>query len=367
MHRYLFFFLLFFVASSATAFEQEKRLIADSTGREVSVPLVVNHVICSGPGCLRLLTYLQAQNLAVGVEDIETGQRPIDPRPYALANPQFMTLHSFGRFRGNDNPEHILTLVPQPQVIFKIKGMGYDPLELQAKTGIPVVILDYGNLGRLRPRLYESMRIMAAVVAAKERAEEIIVFLDKEISGLRARTADIAPDRRPSVYIGGVAFKGAHGFQATEPSYPPFEFVNAANVAFTPGFCTEELEHSTVSKETIIDWNPDYLFLDLATMQLGKGAGGLHELSFDPAYRTLSAVRTGRVYGLLPYNWYSKNYGSILANAFAIGKILYPEKFRDIDPMAKADEIYRFLVGKPVFQQINDALDRLVFAPIPLP
>ena len=38
-----------------------------------------------------------------------------------------------------------------------------------------------------------------------------------------------------------------------------------------------------------------------------------------------------------------------LADAFAIGRILYPDAFADIDPEQKCDEIYTYLVGKPVY------------------
>lgn len=49
----------------------------------------------------------------------------------------------------------ILTLDPQPQVIFKTyAGMGHDPEELQAKTGLPVVVLDSGDLGERPVRLW---------------------------------------------------------------------------------------------------------------------------------------------------------------------------------------------------------------------
>ena len=114
----------------------QARTVTDAMGRSVTVPDTIERVICSGSGCLRLLSYLQGQHLAVAVDDIETRRNEFDARPYALANPHFKTMPVFGQFRGQDNPEVILTLEPQPQVIFKIfGGMGHDPNELQAKTG----------------------------------------------------------------------------------------------------------------------------------------------------------------------------------------------------------------------------------------
>lgn len=348
-----------------TALPVQARSVTDSTGKEVEIPDAVERVICSGSGCLRLLTYLQAQSLIVAVDDIEGRRTKFDARPYALANPQFKTMPIFGQFRGHDNPELILTLEPQPQVILKTYSvMGHNPAELQQKTGIPVVVLDYANLGARREQLFSTLRLMGKVVDREQRAESVIAFIAAQIDDLTRRTADIPKTDRPSAFVGGVAFRGPHGFQSTEPAYPPFAFVNARNLAHDAGSAGKGLSQSDVAKEKIVEWDPDYLFLDLATLQMGDRAGGLFELRNDPAYRTLTAVKEGRVYGVLPYNWYTNNYGSILANAYFIGKTLYPDRFADVDPVAKANEIYSFLVGKPVFEDMNRMFQGLGYAPV---
>lgn len=341
--------------------------VTDALGRVHELPDDVSRVICSGSGCLRLLTYLQAQDLTVAVDDIESKRNRFDSRPYALANPQFRTMPIFGQFRGQDNPELILTLDPEPQVIFKTYAtMGHDPVELQNKTGIPVVVLDAGDLGARRDKFYASLRLMGRIVGRTERAESLVAYFDAAASDLARRTADIPESERPSAYVGGVAYKGPHGFQSTEPTYPPFMFVQARNMAREEGGAGRDLGNSDVAKEKIVAWDPDHLFLDLSTLQMGEGAGGLHELRTDPAYATLSAVREGRVYGVLPYNWYSQNFESILANAYFVGKTLYPERFADIDPKAKADEIYSFVVGKPVFTEMNRTFSDLAFIRVPV-
>lgn len=168
------------------------------------------------------------------------------------------------------------------------------------------------------------------------------------------------------MYLGGVAFKGPHGFQSTEPAYPPFKFTHARNLAYDKLMTTKELSNSNIAKEKIVAWDPEYLFLDLSTLQLGDKAGGLYELKTDPAYLSLSSVKKNQVFGLLPYNWYTKNYGSILANAYYVGKLLYPDRFTDVEPEEKADEIYQFLVGKPVFTAMNGFFENLAFKQVPL-
>jgi iron complex transport system substrate-binding protein len=363
------FFKVFIVVCLQVIFcgEIVAQTITDAHGKIIELGAPVNHVICSGPGCLRLLTYLQAEDRITGVDDIETRHKILDARPYALAHPEFKQLPVFGEFRGRDNPEQILNLVPQPGLIFKtFPLMGHNPVELQDKTGIPVVTLDYGNLGKNRSQLYETLRQMGSLLGKDRRAQEVITFFEETISDLRQRTATIDVDQRPSVYIGGIASRGPHGFQSTEPQYPPFTFINAHNLALDELAVKRGLSGSNISKEKIIVWDPDYLFLDLATLQLEGAGGGLHELKTDPAYQLLTAVKEKRLYGLLPYNLYSANYGSILANAYFLGKLIYPDRFEDIEPIEKADEIYSFLVGKPVFTQMNDLFMNLVFQQIQL-
>jgi iron complex transport system substrate-binding protein len=166
--------------------------------------------------------------------------------------------------------------------------------------------------------------------------------------------------------VGGIAFKGPHGLRSTEPTYPPFMFVHADNVAYDPDKSGAALEHANAAKESIVMWDPDVMFVDVSTLQSDPQASALYQLENDPAYAGLTAVREGRVYGVLPYNWYTKNFGSILANAYFVGSVLYPERFSDVQPEEKADEIYRFLVGGPAMDDLNESFRGMAFSRIPV-
>ena len=346
-------------------FPAHAKTILDSTGKTVAVPDQISRIICSGPGALRLITYFNAQDLVVAVDDMETARKQFDARPYAIANPQYKKLPVFGEFRGNDDPEKILGLAAQPQVIFKTyAGMGYDPVELSQKTDIPVVVLGYGNLAVQRDIIYNSLRIIGQVLNREERAEALIGFFDEQIAELNRRTASV--ENKKTCFIGGIAHKGPHGFPSTEPNYPPFEFVNAANIANASDVKVKNLSHSSFSKEKLLEANPEVLFLDLSTLQMGDGHSGLDELKTDPVFQALDAVADGRVYGVLPYNWYSQNFGSILADAWYVGKVLYPEQFEDVDPVKKADEIYEFLLSAKVYAAMDALFRNKAFKPVDL-
>jgi iron complex transport system substrate-binding protein len=63
---------------------------------------------------------------------------------------------------------------------------------------------------------------------------------------------------------------------------------------------------------------------------------------------------------------YTKEIGSILANAWFIGTLAHPDAFADVDPVAKAEEIESFLVGAPVFDAMNAIFEGLAFRKVPL-
>ena len=349
------------------AAESGSMTLTDGFGREVTIPESVERVVCSGAGCLRYLVYLQAQDDVVGVDSLEKEESAFEGRPYALANPQLKDYPLIGEFRGKDDPEKIISI--SPQVILKTGTSGQsaatngaDADTLQNKTGIPVVMFPYGSLKNeeQKAEIYSSLRIMGQVVGKQERAEEVINYINATMQDLENRTADIPESERKTAYIGGVSMAGAHGIISTEPAYPPFLWVNANNVAAGMG-----ADHADIAKEALVDWDPEYIFIDIGTLQVGN-EGAIGELKNDTSLAGLSAIKNKKVYGVIPYNYYSTNYESVLANAYFVGKVLYPDRFKDIDPEAKADEIYTFFLGKPVFSEINGQYDNLGFKSIPL-
>ena len=332
--------------------------IIDGMGRTVSVPVSPERVVCSGSGCLRYLTYIQGEDCVVGVDDMEIKDNIFDARPYAIANPQFSSLPMIGEFRGNDDPEKVV--VCNPQVIFKTQCTEASVADqLQQKTGIPVVALQYGDLGNNRALMDQSFRLIGSVMGNEARAEAVITYFDTLTADLKERTAGIAEADRPTVFVGGIAFSGPHGFQSTEPAYPPFVFVNARGLSEGP-----MTAHANIAKEKIIAFDPEVIFVDLSTLQTTPSA--VDELRDDPSYAAMTAVQAGEVYGVLPYNWYNQNQGSVMADAYFIGTVLYPDAFSDVDPATKADEIYTFLVGEPVFDEMNSLFDNQVFKRINL-
>jgi iron complex transport system substrate-binding protein len=337
----------------------------DGFGRTIVIPSNPQKIICSGSGCLRYVVYLGAQDKVVGVDSQEKKAQPFEARAYAIANPQFKSLPLIGEMRGKDDPEKIVGI--SPDLVFKTGATGQpsatsagDADTLQDKTGIPVVAFPYGSLRTDAEiaELHSAFRLLGKTLDKEARAEELITYIDEVTADLEQRTKDIPADQQKTVYIGGVALSGAHGIISTEPAYPPFIMVHAKNIAGGSG-----AEHADGPKAAIVHGNPEYLFIDVSTIQLDND-GAIGELKTNPAYSGMAAVKNGNVYGVLPYNFYNTNYETVLANSYYIGKVLYPDRFADVDPEQKADEIYTMFVGKPVLSDINKNYKNLGFAKI---
>ena len=344
-----------------------KKTITDGYGRTVTIPADVKEVLCSGSGCLRYLTYLEGQDLIVGVDSIEKESQARDARGYALLNPQFKDYPLFGEFRGKDDPEKIIGIAPE--MIFKtgLSGSGTvastnaeEGDKLSQKTGIPVVMFPYGSLrdAKEQKEMFDSLRLMGEVIGNKERADELISYIEDTIADLKRRTADIPESEVKTAYVGGISYAGAHGIISTEPAYPPFLWVNVKDAAGKMG-----TQHADVAKEAIVDWDPEYLFMDVGTIQMDN-EGGIGELKNDPSLQGLSALKEGKVYGVLPYNFYSTNYENIMVDAYFIGKTIYPDRFEAVDVKAKGVEIMTMFLAASPLDKINSHYNNMALTQI---
>ncbi|MCS3901951.1 iron ABC transporter substrate-binding protein [Methanococcus voltae] len=325
--------------------------VVDMAGRTVEVPKTINKVI--GLGCsLREIVYLNETDKVIAIEQRESVQSKSDDDkfpcgtelPYLAANPELLDLPVAGKAGTSYNYEAILKM--NPDVIFM--GNNKDAADdLQNKVDIPVVVVYTATIGpEAQNEKYEkSLRLMGTILGKEERAEEILDKIEEYRNDLQSRVSKA--DVHPSAYIAGRAYSGAHGITTTDPHWPSFELLGANNVAYN---VSEISEGKEVSKEQVLAWNPDYIFVSEAS---------LNEVSADlekPEFKGLSAVSNDRVYKVLPYCWYSFNKDTAIANAYYVGKVLYPEQFADVDPEEKADEIYLFFDGNGAYESISNRM-----------
>jgi len=317
--------------------------ITDLAGRTVDVLETAERVVAIGPGSLRLVCYAGAADQVVGIEGMESQQSL--GRPYILACPDLLELPVVGQGGPDSTPDPEALLTTDPDVIFVaylVDATTAD--ELQSKTGIPVVVLSYGPLGTFNEELMESIELVGDLTGHADRGMEVAEQLRAWLADLDGRTADISDTRKPTVYAGALGMKGTHGIESTQTDFPPFTAINAANVVDE---CRGQ-GSVIIDKEQLLEWDPDHIFVDesgyaMVRDDYGKNPG---------FYEALKAVKDGELYGYLPFNYYTTNVGTAIADAYFMGTVIYPDAFSDVDPEAQADEIYTFLLGVPLYEKM---------------
>ena len=320
----------------------ERRVITDSMDRNVEIPYSVERIVCVGVGALRYTCYVGGADRVVGVEDYET--KPGMSRLYNYVNfDLFQNLPVTGT-NGEPFVEEIINV--DPQVIVMSSYASQDPDELSQKTGIPVVVVP-GSDTTLDEKAYVTIRILGELYQLESRAEELTAYLKAIQKDLDERTSAIAEEAKPSCYVGGVAFKGQHGFEGTEAYYGPFELIHAKNLANT----TEQTGAFNIDVEQVLSWDPDLIFLDFNGMSLISEDYGAH----PDFYNALTAVKEGKVYSQISFRSYASNLETALADAYYAACVMYPEQFRDIDPVEKAGEIFTELLGSNPYSDLEEA------------
>lgn len=323
--------------------------VTDMAKRTVTVPTKVNRIVALGPGALRLITYVQATDRVVGIEDLEK-RKPIG-RPYILAHPELKKLpraSNGGPAEINKKPDLEALLNVRPQVIFVTYMSARVADDIQRTLGIPVVVLSYGEtLGSFDTVLFDSLRLAGKVMQTAPRAQAVVNFIKKAQQDLQKRTAGIAASQRVSAFVGGIGKRGAHGIESTEQNYAPFDWVGVKNLA--KQFKADMGTYLKLDKEKLLKLNPEYIFIDSGGWDLVQ-----NDYRKNPQfYKALRAFQKDQVYRLHPFNMYTTNIDTVIADAYAVGKALYPKQFADVDIAKKADTVYRFMVGKPVYRQMR--------------
>lgn len=322
--------------------ETSSRTIVDYNGREVEIPHTVERIVCVGVGALRYTCYMQGQDLVVGVEDYET--KAGMSRLYNYVNfDKFGALPVTGT-NGEPFVEEIINI--GPQVIVMSSYASVDPDELQSKTGIPVVVVP-GSDTTLDDKAYETLRIMGELYGKEERAQKLTDYLKGIEEDLARRTADVADGDKPTAYVCGVSFKGAHGFEGTEAGYGPFALINANNLADTTG----QTGAFDIDPEQVLAWDPEVIFVDFNGRSLIKED---YAANAD-FYNALTAVKEGRVYSQISFRSSASNLETALADAYYAATILYPEQFADVDIEEKTGEIFETLLGSDPYNDLKEA------------
>ena len=330
--------------------------ITDMIGREVTiVPGSYKRVVCIGAGALRMYSYIGDVALLAGVEDIDNttlSERPMMfvsvARPYVLAYGEtFNTLPSCGvggPMAQAAEAEKILSCNPDI-VISEFEDVEKEDA-LQEQLGVPVITLKAGGKGVFDDAFYGSMELLGKVFGEEEKAEALNKYVQDQAAEITARTADIADEDKPSVYVCGLGNWGTTDHLMTAENYVSFQIANVKNVLSGTG--TQGIQPIEEEKFVSIGGNMDMIIMDAAAVKNIKPLYQEDPTMFD----TCKAWNDGEVYLEMAYNAYYTNFEIALINTWFIAKTVYPEQFADIDLTAKTNEVTQMFYGMDLADEI---------------
>ena len=244
-------------------------------GRQVEiVPGSYQRVVCIGAGALRLYSYVGDVSLLCGVEDIDNTTLEERPkmfdgvaRPYVMVyGDTFAALPSCGVGGPNAQAaeaEKILSCTPD---IIVSEYEDTDKAEaLQQQVGVPVITLRTGVDGVFSEDFSGSITLLGQVFGKETRASELLAFVSTETADIQARTADIAEDSKPAVYICGLGNWGTTNHLMTIESYSTFTVANIKNTV--SGLSAKGVQPIEAEKFTALGPDMDIMLIDAAAVK----------------------------------------------------------------------------------------------------
>lgn len=330
--------------------------VTDMIGREVTiVPGSYQRVVCIGAGALRMYSYIGDVNLLCGVEDIDNASLADRPkmfdsvaRPYVLAYSEvFETLPSCGvggPMAQTAEAEKILSCNPDI-VISEFEDVEKEDA-LQEQLGVPVITLSTGSKGVFDDAFAGSMELLGTIFGQEEKAAALNAYVAEQAAEITARTADIAEEDKPSVYICGLGNWGTTDHLMTAENYVSFQIANVKNVLSGTGM--QGVQPIEEEKFVALGEDMDMIIMDAAAV---KNIAPLYQE--DPTmFDTCKAWQDGQVYLEMAYNAYYTNFEIALINTWFIAKTVYPEQFEDIDLTQKTNEVTKQFLGQELAEEI---------------
>lgn len=336
--------------------EADTLTVTDMVGREVNiVPGSYHRIVCIGAGALRMYCYVGDTALLCGVEDIDNPSLESRPqmfdsvaRPYLLAYEDvFRDLPSCGvggPQAQTAEAEKILSC--NPDLVISEYEDADKADALQEQLGVPVITLSTGTRGVFDEAFNGSMTLLGQVLGREERAAALNDFVSAEAAEITARTADIAEEDKPGVYICGLGNWGTTDHLMTAESYASFDIANVRNVLTG----TEARGIQAIEEETFVALGED---MDIMVMDAAAVKNIIPLYQEDPTlFDTCKAWQTGEVYLEMAYNAYYTNFEISLLNTWFIAKTVYPEAFADIDMTEKTNEVTKMFLEKELAADI---------------
>jgi iron complex transport system substrate-binding protein len=312
--------------------------LTDLSGREVEIPEKVERVVSPFMMYTRIVVALGAGDRLAGIS--HTCVLPEEERPHGIDLLELPDVGDFG-----SNIELIASL--EPDIIFSLPR---DARVFEEKTGAAVVSASFPGGKRMEEFFAEQIDVIGAALHREEEAEDLKAYIREKLKMVTSVTAGIPEEERPRVYFAWTSWTG--DITNTVVDLDPIELAGGINVAGDCENFAKGQRGILVSREHILKWDPEIIFLSrYSSARWEKASGGdkkapvtVEEVLADPLLRDVDAVRNGRVYYTTAFcNWWPHQ--RAIAQVFQMAKIFHPERFEDLDVVKEGNEVFKRFYG----------------------
>jgi iron complex transport system substrate-binding protein len=185
------------------------------------------------------------------------------------------------------NVEVILSL--QPDLVFVANWSEADKVTQLRDAGVPVFLI---ATALTVPAIQEKIRTIGLLVDARQRAEAMIEQMDRRLAAVE-RVVSSIPEMQRLTVMDYATWGSAQGAGSSWDEVIRLSGLSNA----VGGFASDEWGQVPLSKEKILELDPDLLILPGWIYGDPGGADAFYkQMMEDPALQGLSAVREGRVY-----------------------------------------------------------------------
>ncbi|HIT89185.1 MAG TPA: ABC transporter substrate-binding protein [Candidatus Merdenecus merdavium] len=181
---------------------------------------------------------------------------------------------------------------------------------------------------------------------AVKRADQYEAYFDEKLDMVIEKTKDIPDQDKPKVYYCGTDILTTYG-----------KYSDLMDVIKSAGGIpvSQDLEagnRTQIDSEQLMEWNPDYIFIDHGGMNGGARVEEIQEdLYGNSKYQEIEAIKNQQIH-LAPSGVFYWDMGlqKILLVMY-MAKTFYPEEFKDLDMVGEVQNFYTSFYDYPLTEE----------------
>lgn len=326
------------------------RTVTDMAGRTVVIEKPIERIIANNADNARITVALGEGKKLVGVDECTNGDSSGCLCPMAsdgkIISDKCWSSITEGNLQDlaltNDRytPNIELMASLKPDIVFIWSSWEDDADNIAEQVGAPVFVAspDYTING-----MKEHISAVGSALGKESEAADLNAFIDKEVKKVTDITGAIPESERKTVYFaprgaknGFYDAKEGRDFTRTSNSYDPLTLAGGINVARDAADGAVN-----VALEQIIAWNPDVIMVACSA----PDDSGVDFIIEAPELQSIKAIQDKKVYNVFYPNCRGSPHDTNLINMFYIAKMLYPDKFADLDFEAEGNLIKQKFLG----------------------